>query len=311
MNRSQQIITGLALLGLVVLGLGVLPVLAQNGGIVELIGGDEASLRRFILRTEGLLTAGDSNVTILIEDLPEDLPFELPLPQGARAIGSITVAWPGTEPTYTHRLVIDTTLQPEALLEFFAENLTAAPWEHLSTMNSSGFVEGGIATDMYCYGDDTTVNINAWRLPAGSTDLQIYIDQDTGSAMCGGGLDMTTTNPALGMLPRLPRPDGVSIESPQYNNAGRNKAFTSATLRTDLLPGELIELYNDGLAAQGWTHVQTESTATFAWSGWTFTTEEGLTWSGTLTLTIDPTLLDSPTDRLYTAQVTVQQLDGE
>jgi hypothetical protein len=301
MNRTQQFFTGLILLGIALLVLTGLPALAQSGGVAQLIGGTEASLREFILRTEGLLAATDSDtaVTIRIETLPEDLPFELPLPEDSTPVGGITVASPGGN---VYRLLVDTRLEPAAVLDFYAEALDANPWRRLNMPGTGGFASGTIANDMYCYGPETTVNINVWRLPSDTTDLQIYINEDTGAVLCGDGA-LPSSQPEQTLLPQLPDVPGVTVVTAQQNMNGRELVLSTATLRSDLAPADILAGYATALEAEGWASVQSARADGVAWSSWTLSAADGLPWQASLTITAS-----AAGENLYLAQLNLSPL---
>lgn len=277
MSRFRQSLTGLLLLGLVLLILIGLPALAQDGGGTQLIGGDEAGLREFILRAEGLLAAAnrDVAVTIRIEALPEDLPFTLPLPEGSHPVGSIAIVSPDGR---AYRLLIDTPLEPAAVLEFFTEALAASPWRLLEMPGSGG------TNAMFCHGQDTSVNINALRLATGTTDLQIYVNQESGGVLCG---DHADNAPPLGpsLLPELPALPDVTVESSAEYVFGTEMAVLAAGLRSDLPLADLLAAYDAALADSGWTRVRSESGTDLASSTWTLADPDGRPWEGVLTLT--------------------------
>jgi hypothetical protein len=295
MSRLRQRLPGLRLLGLVLLILIGLPALAQDGSGTQLIGGDEAGLREFILRAEGLLAAADSNVavTIRIEALPEDLPFTLPLPEGSRPVGSIAIISPDGA---AYRLLIDTPLEPAAVLDFFIEALAASPWRLLEIPGSGGM------NAMFCHGQDTSVNINALRLPTGATDLQIYVNQEAGGVLCGDHADFAPPR-APNLLPELPDLPDVTVETSAEYIFGTEMAVLAAGLRSDLPLADLLAAYDAALADSGWMRVRSESGTGLASSTWTLTDPDGQPWEGVLTLTASAATPDR-----YQAQISVRFL---
>lgn len=71
-------------------------------------------------------------MTIYIGSVPKDMPYELPKPEGARIIGSITGG--GID----YALIFDTSLSPKSIHEFYAQNLTDQGWHEAPTNGGQG-----------------------------------------------------------------------------------------------------------------------------------------------------------------------------
>ena len=61
---------------------------------IEIVGGNEESLREFIKQWLVPIYSNDSSqdMTVYIGSLPKDMPYDLPKPDDARIVGSITGA---------------------------------------------------------------------------------------------------------------------------------------------------------------------------------------------------------------------------
>jgi len=126
----------------------------QNGGLAasNLAAGDAEALRALAIR---LLSppypgAPPAEATrLLVGQLPDDLPFELPLPEGAAVVGSLARGEHlGTE------IVLDVNQPPEAVVDFYLKELEALGFTRPGPAPESGFlpaVAGGLAL---CRDDD-------------------------------------------------------------------------------------------------------------------------------------------------------------
>jgi len=90
-----------------------------NPSDVEVVGGDEASLRAFIARwfSSPYPGAPDQETVVHIGELPPDMAIVLPFPPGARVVGSI-------EGYYQQlQIYFDSELEPEKVFAYYDEAL--------------------------------------------------------------------------------------------------------------------------------------------------------------------------------------------
>lgn len=263
---------------------------AQNDGNVIIIGGDEASMRKFITRTEGLLAvADDANVTIHIAALTEALPFDLPLPDDARPVGSIATEFGDSQ---LFRLIVDTNLAPADVAAFYEEQFSDDRWEPFAGMNTApgGFADMDMASLIYCYGDEASVNVNAFTLSSGLTDLQFYITHAQNNGPCQSGIPGPSSSNAVAIMPQLGTPTGITrTDGATHSLSDRpnnRAALSTATLTSQLVASDTLELYNEQLFTAGWTLLNQGGGTDAAWSVWEWINEEDDTlWHGTLTIT--------------------------
>lgn len=305
-NKRRLLIILVALLALA----GLTAVLQAGGGrggagltTVEIKGGDADSIREFLLRTLRTTGPAGDHVTVYIGSLPDDLPFELPLPDDAQIIGSIThSAFGNTE------VIFDTAAGPKDLVTFFTDALSGDAWQANTNMPGmqGGFVQQEISTISFCYNtSEAWVTVNSSAVDDGLTDAHIYIASPGDAYMCGGN-EINMAGDAYAMLPELRTPEGVEILPTGISGGGgggapgQRSANMSVVLGTERPVADVIADYNTQLEAAGWTNVMMESGVGFAWSGWTFTDETGTIWGGTLTLTANPTA-----ENQFNASITV------
>jgi len=183
------------------------------------------------------LPEGDT-VQLLPEQLPADVPIELPLPPGARLIGSV-LSWPPRETA----VVLDVPLSPEAVYAFYGERLLATGWrEWTSVKVASGFVDDtpyiwlkhhihpkfftpGAPPRHIFYRDGTApwppyraeevgdpnpgpvLFVHATAVPSKPTEVRLWLVEDAHGI---AGMGLTDANPRLlAMLPVLTPPLGA------------------------------------------------------------------------------------------------------
>ncbi len=271
---------------------GLLPILAQGGEDVTVVGGDVPGLREMIATLVRAAGPGGQS-TVGIGALPGSLPFDLPLPDDARVVGSITsLASPEAGAAIT--VLLNTTLPPEDVADFYAAALTGGDWRTAaSTAEPGGFTDAVSRQAAYCFGSDTLVNIQARSLFDGTSGVRLVTNMSSGGAPCNGS--SSAADPAAdvtGLIPQLHTPEGAQLravnEGEEDGPVEHRTVANEAVLTTAMAPGDLIELYNVQLLDAGWHHLVTEWTDGSAWSGWAITDAEGFTWSGVLTLTANP-----------------------
>ena len=295
----------LALAGLVG---GAIPTLAQGGGAVTVIGGDPANLRELVAYQARVFGPQIGSTTVLVGALPANLPFELPLPEHARVIGSVSIE--GQRLPTQVSVILSVGLSPEAVVAFYGEALAGDEWTSLAGQRGpgGGFVDRAFSNLAFCHGDETLVNISANALPDGTTDVRLYLQLDGSPALCDATPPMEALDAAFALLPQLRAPEGTTVRRNLGGGGGggpgmRRSASNEAVLASEMPVGDLIERYNDQLLAAGWRHVTTEAADGFAWSGWTITDDDGVLWSSVLTLAANPAVEGEYYARLQVEEV--------
>lgn len=264
----------------------------ESGGAVpggaEVIGGDEASLREFVGRALHYNIPGETqSTTVLIGALPEQLPVELPIPDGARVIGS-TVRGPqagGTE------VILDVDMAPEAVLEFYQEQLGQAGWERAPEFGGGGFVSPSWPSASFCLNqDEAVIYLTATEVAGAPTDVRVSIQAPVEYSACDpqayGPMDE-----ASGMIPDLVSPAGLVVQSGS-SSSGEGMADTTASLTTELSPAELSDSYAEQLQEAGWALAFRQSADEMVWSTWSKDDEEGRPWAGMLMVSSNPVVKD-------------------
>lgn len=121
----------------------------SKGGQVEIIGGDEESLREFVQRYFSPIYpgAGDNEKRILIGSLPDDLPIDLPLPEGARVVATVM------ESSAFTLVILDALQTPDEVEAFYAQSLADLGWQPAPEHQpGGGFVPSGDSGGRFCLG---------------------------------------------------------------------------------------------------------------------------------------------------------------
>jgi hypothetical protein len=251
----------------------------------EVVGGDEAELREFIGRALTYHYPGATGgTTVLVGGLPENLGFDLPVPEDSRVIGSIVreTMEGGTE------IILDVDLAPEDALTFYREQLLQAGWEEQTQQayGGGGFASGSGPSTTFCLGEnDAVIFLSAYAQPGLPTELRLNIQQEAQYSACiaqAMGMDE-----AMQLIPSLVSPLDSLIQS-GGGSSGDGMAETSAVLKTELSMGALAQQYAPQLVEAGWKPLAQDEEPELAWSSWSIADAEGQEWSGLLLIFRSP-----------------------
>jgi len=283
--------------------LAVAAVAAQNG-TAEVIGGDEAALRELLARSLASYPGYEGSEAIVrVGNLPDELPFELSLPDDTRVIGSVQRG-----ASFPTEIFIDVPQPPENVITFFQETFSGDDWRLVNNFPGGGFISTPSDSAFYCSQTfNALVNITAFGYGDDKSDARLYVSP-ADTYLCSQA-DGSVTQDPYRLLPQLQTPDGVSLlqsgSSGGSGAPGFQSVSTQAYLESDLSVSDILDAYNEQLEAFGWLPIDQESGEKLAWSGWNVT-GEGQTWDGTLTLTASPT-----TPNQYTATLTIFETPEE
>jgi len=250
----------------------------------EVVGGDEAALREFIGRALTYHYPGATGgTTVLVGGLPENLGFDLPVPEDSRVIGSIVrgTMEGGTE------IILDVDLAPAEAIVFYREQLLEAGWEEQTQQAyGGGFVSGSSPSTPFCLGEnEAVIFLSAYAPPSLPTEIRLNIQQEAQYSACLAqpmGMDE-----ASGLIPSLVSPPDSLIQS-GGGSSGEGMAETSAVLRTELSTGALAQQYSTQLMEAGWKPLAQDEESELAWSFWSIADAEGQDWSGLLLIFKSP-----------------------
>ena len=257
---------------------------SEGEGKVNIIGGDEAAVREFIRRwfSPGTFGSPDQDSTIWIGQLPAEPALPLPIPEGARVIGSMQGPYTALE------VLLDVDGPFSEVREFYQETLKADGWTAAESGSAGGgFVEMPLEVDSFCLDeDDAYLSLSGREIEGGTTDVRLSLTMPAEYTPCDG--QSAGQPPDLyRLLPALSAPSGTEMLS-AGGGSSSGYAEASADLRSSLSPAELLEHYNEQLTAAGWNSLSSESTQTFAWSSWAVPETDGQQWNGMLLILSTP-----------------------
>lgn len=226
---------------------------------------------------------------LLPGQMPSDLPVEVPLPDGARLVGS--VRW-----TETAEVIFDTGMSRDEVIRFYEGHYLPQGWAKPESM-FPGFGGGGFTNTAFpdfgayfCKGDnDPWLHIRAVEAPGHPTSVYVSVSTNTEQSPCSRSqrrhLDMMRAF-REDVLPALPPPEGAR-QFGGGGSGGMDEYQSRADLRTDLDVEAVGVHYSRQLEAAGWTRTDSGSSGPLAWSAWEFKHEDE-NWRGVFMALADP-----------------------
>jgi len=275
-NRTGLRVGGLMCLCLTVGLIAALCARSVPAASARADSGDEAAaLRelagRFLTQPgAGPGTPGQS-ADLLPGQLPADLPLALPLPPGARLVGSVVRRRGGS--TLLWDVILDAPGAPVDLLTFYRGQLLALGW---TTPPSGPFGGGFLAaapdtgSATYCgkAGSPPVLVVTAAPAASGGSDVRIAIDAANAGACAIAPLPVPGPPRLTNRLPALTPPPGLTLAQGGSGSYGGERTSSDATALTDRSAGELAAYYGTQLQAAGWTQIASGGGGPFAWSVW-------------------------------------------
>jgi len=235
---------------------------------------DPAALRalaeRLLTQPNGL-QGNDPMTTLIVGQLPPDLPFALPVPPGAMVVGGVTRRNGGTPANW--EVVFDAPGAPDDLLVFYRRAFTGLGWTappQIGPTGQHGFLTTSIPNTgvTFCQkltGPYASISVTP-AMPA--NDVRVRLATNAGPCGNTGGNDAFIQ--AQNRLPALVPPAGVTIQGGVGGGSGSGGRFqTTATARTMLSAADVEIDYAGQLTAAGWTRVAGAADGPLAWSTWT------------------------------------------
>ena len=252
---------------------------------VQIIGGDEDSLRDFISRWFNPLYPGattEAETTIWMGGLPDKYPIAFPLPNDSVVIASVQNA------LMSLSVIIDVPHPLNDTLTTYNQTLEAAGW-NLVPENSQqgGFTASYAPWFTFCNNqEDAALSLQAFPREDETTEIRLDLYTENIKYTC----DPDTANqidPASDLLPALKMPSGALLLG-GGSSSSDGQADSSSNIRTDLSPQELIAHLSPQMQSAGWRLMDEVNQENFAWSSWLITDDQKVNWGGTLLLLKDP-----------------------
>ena len=257
--------------------------------------GREALLREMIVRLNSF--PGDPRVNnphVLIGQIPEGLPFELPLPPDSIILGTLIR---GPE---SASIVLNVDQPAELVLVWYRERMKEAGVQELEmpgVAQRSGFTQTRIAAGMqatFCYGSrGPSLMVNALSRDKDETKADVRLELDIKGMACKYFAKNKMQRPLFAsLLPQLaPPPRSTqrieSVGASSYMDSVYSIA--TLTLEHDINMVELASHYNTLLESSGWIRSDAGSADPIAWSTWSFRAEDNELWYGSFFILRTPT----------------------
>jgi hypothetical protein len=245
---------------------------------------NEVLLQELVLRLA--IIPGDPRTRdpkLLIRQIPEDLPFSLPLPEESQVLGTLIYN------VTTMEIVLDTPLSSEQVIDFYRAHLHASGWHESDRVPGHeyrGFVpssRGGTSLYLFQEIDGPFIRIKAQLGKGTLTDVRVIINRpDPLSFLSMKAPKRIFQQPSLGtlsLIPRLVAPIGSRVRG-GGGSSSIDTADTSAELGTDLALSVISAHYATQLEQVGWTCTGNGSAGPAAWHTWTFQDEMQDVWLG-------------------------------
>lgn len=243
----------------------------------------------------GTNTGEAPKIQLLAGQLPPDLPLQIPVPAGARLVGSAVRTGGGSlYPTGDVSIVLDVPGSNAEIQRTYEQAFASQGWTVPASM-LSGSQYGGFqattsyATRTYCQGSAGSW-LNLWLSPRqkGPNDLRITLQRAPVGASGGpsgsyGPCSAPTglvMSPGPNLLPSLYLPDDVTVQinsspipAPAAPPGAAGPTFTegvsTATAETPRSVAELESAIAKQLTAVGWQRQRGQVDGPLAWSLWT------------------------------------------
>ncbi len=223
---------------------------------------------------------------LFVGQLPDTLPFDVPIPEGCRIIGSLA-----RSDKYLD-ILLDVPLPPEQALAFYRERLLAAGWAEPQNMRvppHGGFVHvSHLALShsaLFCKGPrGPALNFMARAAQADVTDVRLDLNLEERESPCAHTARMRREEHVHGMgvgrlIPPLAPPAGAQ-QMGGGGGGGLESWHTSASLEADGDLATLAAHYASQLEQGGWTRTDSGQQGPVAWHAWTFQDEDQEPWYG-------------------------------
>jgi hypothetical protein len=210
-----------------------------------------------------------STLQLLPGQLPSDLALDLPLPEGARLLGS-AVRGIGPIPPSTE-VVLDVPGSAAEVLTFYERAFQAQRWT--ASPVGAPLSRGGFQTVLsstYCRGPNgPSLTLTILSQPSGLNDVRLRLQPPPGnpcSAPATPAARPPTSPQGADLLPKLVPPAGVALQFTAP--VGPSARSSEAIAETDRSAAELEALFGQQLQASGWTRLAGQADRPLAWSTW-------------------------------------------
>jgi hypothetical protein len=219
----------------------------------------------------------DMSVDLVVAALPSGYAEDVPMPSGARLLGSLLRSRRG-RPMHLEA-VFDAPGDPTSVVDAYRKQLHNHGWdlfEGLSGPMHGGFIPGAAGDDVMLRrgGRGPVLMVAALARQGGPVDLRARLDWEMPRHL---GDWRPVRQRGFDRMPALRAPSGTELQ-PHGAGGGGGRWHSEATIDTDRPIGELEEHFASQLANSGWKRLDGRSDETIGWSSWQLPGEGG--WRG-------------------------------
>lgn len=234
---------------------------------------------------------------LLVGRLPERLPTEVPLPEGARVLGSVGLA------QARYEILLDADQSPEQVREFYQQTLAAAGWTLLPRPHSGAFLAQNFLPPLaFRCCENLLLLVNAQARKDGPTDVRLTLINSSrrtahpqanfGTLSGGFGFGVMSgepgrspnSSPISSPIPVLTPPARGQVSGPTISRPTNGGWSSFSALTTGLSAQALLAHYAGQLEGAGWVRASQGTNGPLAWSTWTRSQAQER-WSGFLSVT--------------------------
>jgi hypothetical protein len=253
-------------------------------GSVEVIGGDEASLRDFIQKWFVPFYSASTDgkgTTIWIGRMPEILPVDFPIPADSKIIASVQ------DPYTALQVLFETNTQPDDFLALYSKSLESGGWSPAPQQShGGGFTAAADPFLSYCIDQDlAALTVQVFKITDEKTDVRLGLNTENIKYLCDPDFN-PGMDPSYEILPVLKMPVGVLMTG-GGTSSDSGSAESSSDIKTELPLKELMAHFSSQLEDAGWQFLDGNNLDNLAFSSWLILDNEGEEWRGTLILLVD------------------------
>jgi hypothetical protein len=207
---------------------------------------------------------------LIVGGLPAALADQVPLPSGARLVGSMVTGHRGLLAGL--QVVLDATGNPTEVVNAFEQELRERGWdpfEGLPGLMHGGFLPGppSEARMLQRGGQGPVLRLSAWAGDGAFTDLRLWLDWQMPRQSEERGRHHPMGMSGLTRMPPLQPPEGVALET-QGGGGGGGRWNSEARVDTDLTVAALEAHFASQLVDAGWTRISGRADDLVGWSSW-------------------------------------------
>lgn len=243
---------------------------------------DPVALKQLIQRlvSSSFLSAiPREQIGVYLGKLPEALPVALPIPQGAKIVGSVLV------PNTTMIAALDAPQNKADVFAFYKDQLQSTGWQAQVDPRN---VTLAASQRTFCLKEkQLTLQVAVVSKEPSVSDLRLTLFMDPKFVSCG---PLVPAEESSSMAIDFSDLSLLASERLISQSGGGGAYDYSATLifETDLKAQAILDNFTKQLEAKGWQQLESGAGASLHWSTWQYQDPKKQTWNGVLDLFQSP-----------------------